>query len=448
MTVFLRVYYTDLLGVLRYEATRLEKAPSSENLPTIFFDGSSVYGFGNIEYSDLALKPDPATLAPAYGEEGVYEVIANVEHPEGTRYPADPRYLAEKANKYAIEQFGYQPVMGVEVEFFIFDNVRIVFKNNYQLVEVSSNESPWDDKVAVPPKRAYHVAKPLDSVSDYAIEIAWAMEAQGYHVTKVHHEVASAGQLEVSSEALNPIRLGDFTQFLKKNSKIIARKYGKIAVFLPKPLIGDNGSGMHVHVSLWDKEGKKNLFYDENGEEGLSQLARYFIGGILEHGESLSAIVSPTVNSYKRLVPGYEAPIYLVWGIANRSAAIRVPRVRKASHTRIEYRSPDPSANPYLAYAAILLAGLDGVRRKIEPPEPVQENVYTLSEDEMRKRGIRRLPRNLWEALERLESDNEYLSPVFPKEVLETYIELKKKEIIEVEYNPTPAEFYYYTALY
>ncbi len=446
MPIFLRVYYTDLLGVLRYEATYLKEAPKPDKLPTIFFDGSSVYGFGEIQDSDLALKPDPGTLSPAPNEENVYEVIANVYYPRGDRYPADPRYLAERANAYALEN-GFKPVMGVEVEFFIFDSVRIVFSNTRQAVEVESIESPWQDNVAVPPKKAYHVSKPIDTVSDHGMEIASYMEIQGYRVTKVHHEVASAGQLEVSSEALDPVRLGDFTQFLKKNARLVAKEHGRVAVFLPKPLIGDNGSGMHVHVSLWSKSGE-NLFYDESDEYGLSQLARYFIGGVLEHGESLSAIVSPTVNSYKRLVPGYEAPVYLAWGVANRSAAIRVPKVEKPSHARIEYRSPDPSANPYLAYAAILLAGLDGIKKKIEPPEPAKENVYHWSEKELRERNVRRLPRNLWEALEKLESDNEYLKPVFSRTVLETYIELKKKEILEVEYNPTPAEFYYYTALF
>ncbi|HDJ94904.1 MAG TPA: type I glutamate--ammonia ligase, partial [Acidilobales archaeon] len=251
---------------------------------------------------------------------------------------------------------------------------------------------------------------------------------------------------EIDFKYDNLVRTADNVQTLKYVARNIAAKYNMVVTFMPKPIYGDNGSGMHVHVSLWDTKGR-NLFYDPNDEYAeLSQLGRYFIGGLLEHARSISAIVSPTTNSYKRLMPGFEAPVYLTWSKGNRSAAIRIPVYHKGSEElkRIEYRPPDPSANPYLAFAAILAAGLDGLRRKIDPGDPVDKNVYHLAPKERKELGIGELPRTLWEALDELESDHDFLYPIFTKEIIETYIEIKRKEVIMLESYPTPVEFYYY----
>ena len=226
---------------------------------------------------------------------------------------------------------------------------------------------------------------------------------------------------------------------------MVAYKHGMVVTFMPKPIAGDNGSGMHTHVSIW--EGDKNLFYDPNDDYAeLSQFARYFIGGLIEHGRALSAIVSPTTNSYRRLVPGYEAPVYLAWSRANRSAAIRVPVYHKGARAskRIEYRPPDPTANPYLAVAAIIMAGLDGVRRKIDPGDPVDENIYHMTPERRRQLGIKSLPGSLEEALDELESDNEFLKPVFTREAIEKYIELKREEVMKERLQPSPIEFLMY----
>ena len=447
MTVYLQLHYTDLLGVLRSITQVTRSIPHNPGVESIevFIDGSSVYGLGEIENSDLKLKPISETLTKSPWDQKVYLALSRIYYPDGKRHPFDPRFIAERTNEY-MESIGYKPVMGVEVEFFLFNDVRVHIDPIKQYLEIDSSETAHGFRLGLPAKKAYHVPEPLDTLGWIRREIIEALEIQGYISNKTHHEVASNGQVEISSGVYPPTRLGDYIQILKKTAKTIANKHGLKAVFLPKPIPGDNGSGMHVHVSLWDNG--RNLFYDPNNKFGLSQLARYFIGGLIEHGQSLSAIVSPTTNSYKRLIPGYEAPIYLTWGPRNRSVAIRVPAINNPAHVRIEYRPPDPTANPYLALSAIILAGLDGVKKKIEPPPPVRENVYKWSKDKLREYSIKQLPRNLSEALDYLETDNEYLKPIFSKQLIEKYIELKRKEIIQVEYNPTPMEYYYYATLW
>jgi glutamine synthetase len=282
----------------------------------------------------------------------------------------------------------------------------------------------------------YHaVGGVLDS---YLSEVALTLRKYfDVDVRSYHHEVASS-QVELSLGAKNPKALSDDIQTVKYVAKSIASARGLRATFMPKPIYGENGSGMHVHVSLW--RGSTNVFYDPNDEYGISQLARYFIGGLLAHSRALAAIVAPTVNSYKRLVPGYEAPVYATWGPANRSTMVRVPKVLTPSDARVEFRPPDPSSNPYLAIAAILLAGLDGIRKSIDPGEPSRENTYDLREFPRE----RTLPRSLSEALDELASDSDFLKPVFTRELLEEYIELKLKELEGVLLVPTPAEFFKY----
>ena len=436
---FLILQFTDLAGVFRSTTIKWDEKEPDDVF--VLFDGSSVIGFTDIEYSDLVLRPIKETINEIPWYNGVYRAISKVCLPSGARLIYDPRFIAEKTLGH-IRSLGYEPKMGVELEFFIFDSIEVLVRDNEQHLYISSIESPWVSGYGIKTKAASHVEEPFDTVAVIRREIVKTIEKFGYDCTKNHHEVATAGQVEVSSNTSDPVKLGDFIQTFKMIARKISRDYGMEAVFLPKPIPGDNGNGMHIHSSLW-RDGK-NLFYDENDEYGLSQLARYFIGGLIEHGRSLSAIVSPTVNSYRRLIPGYEAPVYLLWGIANRSTAIRVPAIKsKPNSMRIEYRPPDPLANPYLALSAVLLAGIDGIKKKIDPGDPYQGNAYEIPLKKIPRE--KRLSRNLSEALDELESDHEYLKPVFSKEVLERYIEIKRKEIKELAPNPAPIEFLYYS---
>lgn len=440
--VFMEMHFTDLLGVLRSTTLVIdEELVDNPDGVEAFFDASSVYGFEPIEKSDLLLKPVRDTVKPIPWLDNVYRCISRVYYSSGERYVKDPRLVAEKTVEY-IESQGIRASIGVEIEFFLFNKLRYGMSYTRQYLEVDSSESIGVRGYSIPPKKGYYLTEPYDSVAGVRREIVANTEKLGYRCYKIHHEVASFGQVEVTSSKLGVVSGGDFIQTFKYVAKTIAEKHGYTAVFLPKPIPGDNGSGMHVHVSLWSSG--ENLFYD-GGE--LSQIARYFIGGLIEHGRSLSALVSPTVNSYKRLVPGYEAPVYLVWGYGNRSAAIRVVATGDEERFRIEYRPPDPSANPYLALSAIVLAGLDGVKKKIEPGDAFEGNVYSLAEGERKKLGIKTLPKSLLEAVEELESDNEYLKPSFPRELIETYIELKRREAIELSSLPAPSDYVYYSIL-
>ncbi len=448
---WLDLQFTDLAGTLHHVTVSASMA-TAEAMERGFgkLDGSSVKGFKTIEESDLVLKPVPGTQALLPWFKGVARVICAVYDTGGERrFERDPRYAAERVEGFLREQ-GYSVRVSAEVEFFVFDRVEVRLEPGYAMYRIASREAPWGDHggVFMRPKEGYYPAPPKDKTFAVRLEAARILEEYfGVEVEVTHHEVASAGQGEINIRYSGLVDMGDRIQTLKLVVRNVAASHGMVATFMPKPVYGDNGSGMHVHVSLWDASGTRNLFYDPDDEYAeLSQLARYFIGGLLEHGRALSALVSPTVNSYKRLVPGYEAPVYLVWSRANRSAAVRVPVYHRGDWRgkRIEYRPPDPSANPYLALAAIVLAGLDGVRRKIDPGDPVDENVYKMSPERRRQLGIRELPRSLDEALDELESDNEWLRPLFPRSLLEAYIELKREEARRVSSYVSPAEVYYY----
>lgn len=439
----LLVHYTDLAGFLR------QIEVPGKNLEDRFvaaFDGSSVFGFAAIEKSDMLLEAVRETLREVPWAPGVYRVITRVYKPDMTRAPVDPRLQAERALEYSLE-LGFKPLMGAELEFFLFDEVSVDVGNLLSGVgySVYSREQPWvSDGPAPMVKLAYHMAEPVDKIARFRLELRKALKAFGYEVPASHHEVAVA-QMEASLTPGDPVFLADEFVTFKWVARVVAEQLGLKANFMPKPIYGDNGSGLHIHASLWDREGKENLFA---GEEGLSDVARHFIAGILEHARSLSALVSPTTNSYRRLVPGYEAPVYVAWGHYNRSALIRIPATKgNPKATRIELRSPDPTVNPYLAFAAVLMAGLDGVKKKLEPPEPYEGNLYKLTPDKLRELGIKTLPRSLDEALDELESDNEYLKPAFTKEALEAYIEIKRAEAEKVRLIPHPYEFYLYQAL-
>jgi len=438
-----QIQYTDLAGFLRgvevpYDSLEKSRFPAT-------FDGSSVYGFQRVERSDLLLEPVLETLKPIPWRSGVWRVIGRVYSPDGSRFSRDPRYVAETLVGF-LESLGFKAVVGAELEFFLFSRVRVKASNPHRGLGymVESIEHPeYPGSYFNPVKRAYHSVEPMDGFAGYRLELLRALEALGYGSDALHHEVASS-QIEVSLKAGDPVYVGDEVITAKWAARGIARSMGFTAVFMPKPVYGDNGSGLHIHVSLWDSSLERNLFA---GESGLSGLARSFIAGILEHARSLAAIVAPTTNSYRRLVPGYEAPVYCVWGYYNRTAVIRVPAALEPRKVRIEFRAPDPTANPYLAIAATIMAGLDGVKRKLDPGDPFEDNVYKLSREDMRRLGIKTLPSSLEEALEELESDNEYLKPVFPRDLLEAYIELKRAEVREVNTRPHPYEFYLYLNL-
>ena len=439
---YVEVQYVDLAGFLRSVVIPYETYAKRLQGFVAAFDGSSVEGFEPINRSDLMLRPDVGTFSRIPWRPQRARVLSEIYWPDGRRYQKDPRHVAAEVTRSMVES-GYRPLVGAEVEFFLYRSVRVDVENPLRGLGYSleSPEQPWDSKMGLlRTKKAYHVPEPSDALEAVRERILNYFKAMGYGFSATHHEVA-VGQSEVSVRAGDPLFVSDEIITFKQVARQAALESGLVAVFLPKPAFGDNGSGLHLHLSLWDPKGTTNLFVDEGG--GLSQMARYFIGGILEHGRSLAAIVAPTANSYRRLVPGYEAPVYLVWGYSNRSAAVRVPATGgDPSLTRVEFRSPDPLCNPYLALSATILAGYDGIVKKIDPGDPFEGNVY-----EVKGEKLPTLPRSLDEALDELESDNDYLRPVFSKELIESYIEVKRAEAETVRMYPSPIELYMYMNL-
>src|SRR5438046_2293293 len=363
------------------------------------FDGSSIRGFQTINESDMLLIPDPSTaIIDPFTTIPTLSLICNVAHPgpAGRKkpYSRDPRYIARKAEEYlrstGIADTSYY---GTEAEFFIFDNVLYNSTANIQYAEIDSEEAHWNSASNGKPnlghrmrvKEGYFPVAPNDTLQDIRSEMAVLLEELGVLVEAQHHEVGGAGQAEIDIRFNTLLKTADNLMLYKYVTKNTARKHGKTVTFMPKPIFGDNGSGMHVHQSLWS--GEKPLFYDSEGYAGLSQLARYYIGGLLTHAPALLGIVASTTNSYKRLVPVFEAPVNLVFSKGNRSAAVRIPLTDCPSAKRVEFRSPDPATNPYLAFSALLLAGLDGIRQKIEPSDhgfgPIDRDLYNLSQEEM-----------------------------------------------------------------
>ncbi|MCD6510382.1 MAG: type I glutamate--ammonia ligase [Thermoprotei archaeon] len=437
---FVDLWFVDLFGSLRH--VTVTKPPFLEGLREGFLtklDGSSIKGFSEIEESDLNLAPDVSSMIL---DGNIAYVFCYVLKPNGEFHTSDSRYLAELAEEKLREQ-GLTSYWGPEPEFFVFNEVKIDVKEPwFQHVEIKSEEAPWCGGLLLP-KQAYYRVPPSDRLMEYRNKLVESLEQWGITVDCHHHEVATAGQIEVNMRCNTLRKMCDSIMILKYLAKSLAVKMGLFATFMPKPIYGDNGSGMHTHQSLF--RGDENLFHDPDDDYAmLSQLARYYIGGLLEHSRALAAIVAPTVNSYKRLVPGYEAPVYLVWSRANRSAAVRIPayNVKNPMIKRIEFRPPDPSCNPYMAFIAMLAAGLDGINKKIDPGDPVDENIYHMPPS--KRRSIRSLPASLIEALEELESDNDFLHPFIPREVLEKYIEHKLKEAREVNLRPSPIEYLLY----
>ncbi len=434
--------FTDLLGYFRQvvvSESMLKEDVFEVGISKL--DGSSVYGFKPIEDSDLVLVPikDSEAVIP-WASIPTIRYISKVFEPGGKRLPTDPRFIAERLEESLASQ-GLKVFAGSEIEFFIVSSVYLDLRENSLSVEIESPESMETPETGIPLKGGYYLPEPQDTVVSVRNEILETLNSMGVSSSVHHHEVASYGQSEINIKHYEPAREGDAIVTAKYVIRNIAVQNDMAAILMPKVFYNDNGSGMHLHMSLWSSDG--NLFYDESDEKGISETARYFIGGVIEHLDAVSAFTNPTVNSYRRLVAGYEAPVYGVWGVSNRSAMIRIPQPPRKSEKafRLEFRQPDPTANPYLAIPAIVMAGLDGVKRKIDPGDPLKENAYSLSEAEMKKRGIKTMPSSLSEALDGLESDNEFLKPVFTGEAIEAYLELKRAEFRDLQKYPSPAEF-------
>lgn len=445
---FVQIRYTDVPG--RFLAKYIA-ADSGDYLRSgIGVDGSSVKGFAKIDESDLLLVPDRSTMraAPVSGFK-VATVIADVYEGFGKgRLIRDPRHVSQLMEEHLARE-GLSCQTGPEVECFIFDD--IVFRKSGP--EILSAERAG--KYPIRRRGGYDAPPFQDSLMELRFEVAEILKKNYLiNVTNLNHEVASSGQIEINFMHSTLTRAADNVQTYKDTVRSVAKKHNKIANFMPKPIFdetdpkssdGDNGSGMHVSASLWS--GATNIFYDAGDSYAeLSQAGRYFIGGILNHAASLAAIAAPTVNSYHRMVPGFEAPVFAAWSRGNRSAVIRVPvnERNNAKSKRIEFRAPDPSANPYLAFSAIIAAGIDGVKKKTDPGDPINEDIYKMSDRGRSTKGIKSLPGSLRESLESLMSDLEYLKPYFQGDLLETYISLKREEVAYVDKSKERQFMLYY----
>jgi glutamine synthetase len=417
------------------------------------FDGSSIAGWKGIQASDMQLMPDPSTanIDPFMDEPTLILTCDVVDPTDGKGYERDPRSLAKRAEAYLKSSgLGDTAYFGPEPEFFIFDSIQWDVSMNGSSVRINSEEGAWssNDKFEggntghrPGVKGGYFPVPPVDSLHDIRSAMCTTLEAMGVPVEVHHHEVATAGQCEIGTKFATLTQRADWTQIQKYVILNTAHAYGKTATFMPKPFAGDNGSGMHVHQSVW-KDGK-NLFAG-NGYAGLSEFALYYIGGIIKHARALNAITNPGTNSYKRLVPHFEAPVKLAYSAKNRSAAIRIPFVHSDKGRRVEARFPDPIANPYLAFSALLMAGLDGVQNKIHPGEPATKDLYHLPPEEDAQ--IPTVCSSLEQALEALDKDREFLTRggVFTDDWIDSYIALKMEEVNKVRITPHPAEFSLY----
>jgi glutamine synthetase len=453
---FVDVRFVDLPGVMQHfnvPAGSFDEAAFEDGL---MFDGSSIRGFQAIHESDMKLIPDPATayLDPFRNAKTLVMNFSIRDPFTDEPYSRDPRNVAAKAEAY-LNSTGIADTVffGPEAEFYVFDDVRFDTNQHSGYYFIDSIEGAWNTgRVEDGGNRGYKTrykggyfpVPPVDHFADIRDDMVQTLEQVGLHVERSHHEVGTAGQGEINYRFNTLLHAADQVMLFKYVIKNVAWAHGKTATFMPKPLFGDNGSGMHCHQSLW--KGGDPLFYDEMGYGGLSDMARWYIGGLLKHAPSLLAFTNPTVNSYHRLVPGFEAPVNLVYSARNRSACIRIPVTGNSPKAkRIEFRVPDPSSNPYLAFSAMLMAGLDGIKNKTEPMAPVDKDLYELPPDELA--NIPQVPGSLSEVLDELEKDNEYLQAggVFPADLIETWIDYKRSnEVDPIRLRPHPHEFELY----
>ena len=456
---FVDVRFCDLIGQMQHFNVPAHAFTEDAFTVGMMFDGSSVRGFQAINESDMKLLPDvKSAFIDPFRINKTLALNFNVVDPfTDEPYSRDPRNIAVKAEKYlAASGIADTAFFAPEAEFYIFDSVRYQTRANGSMYEVDSIEAAWnmgkekeDDggpnlgyKTRF--KGGYFPTGPNDQFADLRDEMVRTLEAVGLEVERAHHEVGTAGQAEINYKFDTLLKAADDVQKFKYVIKNVAWENGKTVTFMPKPIFGDNGSGMHCHQSLW--AGGKPLFYDEAGYAGLSDIARWYIGGLLKHAPSLLAFTNPSVNSFHRLVPGYEAPVNLVYSARNRSACIRIPITGTSPKAkRIEFRVPDPTANPYLAFSAMLMAGLDGIKNRFEPPAPVDKDLYELPPEEAK--NVAQVPGSLTEVLDALEKDHDYLTAggVFTSDLIDTWLEYKRKnEVDAIRFRPHPYEFEMY----
>jgi len=452
--------FNDLPGLWQHfsmpvsEITEFDDPKNSIWGEGVGFDGSSIRGFQKIQESDMILMLDPETaMVDPMMKAPTVSIICDIFDPLTREpYSRDPRYIAKKAGDY-LRSTGIATTSywGPEAEFFIFDDVRYDQTANAGYYYVDSVEGEWNTGREEGPnlgykprfKEGYFPAPPHDSLQDLRSEIILEMAKVGIPIEVHHHEVATAGQCEIDMRYDKLLTVADRMMWYRYIVKNVARRAGKVATFMPKPLYGDNGSGMHTHQSLWNDD--TNLFYDESGYALTSEMARHYIGGLLRHGRALMAFCAPTTNSYKRLVPGFEAPVNLVYSARNRSAAVRIPVYTDSPKSkRLEFRSPDNTCNPYLAFSAMLMAGLDGIENETDPGQPLDRNTYELTPSE--QEALNTVPGSLSEALDALEEDHDFLlkGGVFTQDVLDVWIEFKRQQIDEINLRPHPYEFHLY----
>jgi len=453
---FFDIRFCDLPGLMQHFTMPFDEVTEEGFEEGFGFDGSSIRGFQEIQESDMILVPDADTAAlDPFTKHPTVLIHAYVKDPPtGEFYTRDPRYVARKAEDYlkgtGIADTAY---FGPEAEFYIFDSIRFDQNQHSGFYFVDAVEGVWNSgaeeggrNLGYKPryKEGYFPVPPMDHYQDLRSEMVVQLRRLGVPVEVHHHEVGTAGQAEIDTGFAALLQMADRLMLYKYVVKNTARLAGKTATFMPKPIFQDNGSGMHVHQSLWKDE--EPLFWDELGYAQLSETARHYIGGILEHAAALCALCAPTTNSYKRLVPGYEAPVNLVYSQRNRSAAVRIPLYSKSPRSkRIEFRCPDPSCNPYLAFSAMLMAGLDGIRNKVDPPEPVDKDLYDLPPEDLAE--VPQVPGSLDAALLALEDDHEFLleGGVFTEDVIEHWIDYKRvREVDELRLRPHPWEYYLY----
>ena len=452
------VRFCDLPGVMQHFTVPAGSFDESVFSDGLAFDGSSVTGFQKINESDMALLPDPTTAYIDPFRTAKTLIVNFFVHDPITKepYSRDPRNIARKAQAYlASTGIGDTAYMAPEAEFYVFDDVRYETNGHSSAYYVDSESAPWNSArieergnlgYKVQTKGGYFPVAPTDHYGELRDEMVKRLEKAGLVIERAHHEVGAAGQAEINWRFDTLLKSADDVMKFKYIVKNTAVANGKSVTFMPKPIFGDNGSGMHVHSSLW-KNGVP-LFYDEQGYANLSDIARWYIGGLLKHAPALLAFTNPTVNSYHRLVPGFEAPVNLVYSARNRSACIRIPITgSNPKAKRVEFRCPDPSSNPYLAFAAILLAGLDGIENKTEPPAPVDKDLYELPPEE--HANIPHVPGSLDEVLDALRHDQDFLlaGDVFTADLIQTWTELKQSEIDALRLRPHPYEFDLYYSI-